>query len=653
MTNTEPTNAKDVINRVVEKRPGKKGYLQKSIIGILIVLVLGWYCFRTIPLKISPETTLVTEPRTADGKWIDYAKAFEQKYYPAEMKTNDNGYRFIVENIESPKYYKYRKAKPGEQIYEAKDESKELKAQAFEKLGLPPDHVAPMKFEEHYGFINEYLKKLDGIKDKQYHEKSLKLGEEMMNAPWILEKYPMMKEWFEQNGPALDIVAEAVRKPAFCVPIVNEGTENDTPMRFGISNIETAAYFRSFARSLQLRIKYRIGTGDIDGAIDDIITCQLLGRWCSRQGSLVMGLVGVAICGIGNASGIADNPEHQPTAEQIRRFIQSKNDLKPTLWTGNDAIESERYGALETLQAFAKGGEQFILDERDKSLGIRLRFKSIGVDWNYVFNRMNRHYDTIWGIDNTANDLLEPQSLFYNFFSRKSRSKAYADSLASLLFPAVQAAREAWRRLDCCENMQRITLAMLLYEAENGTLPPAFTVDEAGKPLHSWRVLILPYLDLSDATELYGKLRLDEPWDSEHNRQFHDADIPFYACQSDGFELRPGQASYVVVLGEDTFFDTSGKGKSTKDKHADGILVSEHLSVNGVCWMDPRQKILKQDVLPRLNRGTGNYSGLSSHHAGGINAGLRSGGVNFISDSIAEDALRQKIEGTAPVSATE
>jgi hypothetical protein len=59
-----------------------------------------------------------------------------------------------------------------------------------------------------------------------------------------------------------------------------------------------------------------------------------------------------------------------------------------------------------------------------------------------------------------------------------------------------------------------IALAMLIYERDHGTLPPAYSVDEAGRPLHSWRVLLLPYLGHQT---LQDKIRLDEPWDSPNN----------------------------------------------------------------------------------------------------------------------------------------
>ena len=53
------------------------------------------------------------------------------------------------------------------------------------------------------------------------------------------------------------------------------------------------------------------------------------------------------------------------------------------------------------------------------------------------------------------------------------------------------------------------------YHDTYGTFPPAATTDGADKPLLSWRVAILPFLEQQP---LYEQFHLDEPWDSPHNK---------------------------------------------------------------------------------------------------------------------------------------
>jgi len=135
--------------------------------------------------------------------------------------------------------------------------------------------------------------------------------------------------------------------------------------------------------------------------------------------------------------------------------------------------------------------------------------------------------------------------------------------------------------------MRRITLAMLLYERDHGTLPPAWSVDSEGNPLHSWRVLLLPYLGHET---LHKRIRLDQPWDSAYNRQFHGEEMAVYRCPSNPM-AGPGQTTYSVVVGPDMPFEGS-RGKRLADfgpNSDDMILLVER--IDSICWMDPASEI--------------------------------------------------------------
>jgi hypothetical protein len=63
-------------------------------------------------------------------------------------------------------------------------------------------------------------------------------------------------------------------------------------------------------------------------------------------------------------------------------------------------------------------------------------------------------------------------------------------------------------------NLRQIALAMNSFHQQNGHFPGAAIRGPDGRPLLSWRVAILPYIEAED---LYKQFRLDEPWDSPHN----------------------------------------------------------------------------------------------------------------------------------------
>ncbi|MCL2711649.1 MAG: DUF1559 domain-containing protein [Planctomycetaceae bacterium] len=95
-----------------------------------------------------------------------------------------------------------------------------------------------------------------------------------------------------------------------------------------------------------------------------------------------------------------------------------------------------------------------------------------------------------------------------------------------VLFPAMSYSREAARCATCVGNMKAIGVALQNYHDHHGSFPPAYTVDAEGNPLHSWRILILPYFAPGVIEQkwkdIYDQIRFDEPWDSEHNRQFNE-----------------------------------------------------------------------------------------------------------------------------------
>src|SRR4051794_8582362 len=64
-------------------------------------------------------------------------------------------------------------------------------------------------------------------------------------------------------------------------------------------------------------------------------------------------------------------------------------------------------------------------------------------------------------------------------------------------------------------SLKRIGLALHSYHDVNGRLPPAVVYGKDGRPLYSWRVLLLPYLE---EELLYRQFKQDEPWDSKHNQ---------------------------------------------------------------------------------------------------------------------------------------
>src|SRR5690242_16231967 len=97
-----------------------------------------------------------------------------------------------------------------------------------------------------------------------------------------------------------------------------------------------------------------------------------------------------------------------------------------------------------------------------------------------------------------------------------------------------------------------MAVAMHNFASTYGTLPPAAVYGKDGRPLLSWRVLILPFLELE---ELYKQFKLDEPWDSPHNLRLLERMPRTYAPFDGSSPPKPFTTFYRVFTGEGTAFE--------------------------------------------------------------------------------------------------
>ena len=193
--------------------------------------------------------------------------------------------------------------------------------------------------------------------------------------------------------------------------------------------------------------------------------------------------------------------------------------------------------------------------------------------------------------------------------------------LIVLLLPFRRNIRPAVRRVECGENMREISTALINYETVHGRLPPAYTVDENGNRLHSWRTLILPFLENQ---ALYDSIDLTKPWDHPDNAAAYETRVAAYECPSADADVC--LTTYLAVVGPNCAFTGAEPSELTSESERRcQIVLVDAPAEDAVHWMSPfdtspEQILAYEDATLDMN-----------HHASSILVGYANAHVGLYS----------------------
>jgi prepilin-type N-terminal cleavage/methylation domain-containing protein len=210
--------------------------------------------------------------------------------------------------------------------------------------------------------------------------------------------------------------------------------------------------------------------------------------------------------------------------------------------------------------------------------------------------------------------------------------------LIALLMPATRNASGAARRTECLNHCKQIALALHNYADKYGSLPPVYTVDAAGRPLHSWRTLILPFLEQQ---ALYDRIDLTKPWDDPANAAARATRVPEYQCPS--VDIPANYTTYLGLVGNDHCFHPGRACRfaDLKGGTSGTAMVVEAAPQHAVPWMAP------QDTDGKYLVNLTAESGLA--HDPGTHIALADGSVQFVSHEVplAERRALARVVGSA------
>ena len=196
----------------------------------------------------------------------------------------------------------------------------------------------------------------------------------------------------------------------------------------------------------------------------------------------------------------------------------------------------------------------------------------------------------------------------------------------------------------CQYELKVIGEALRTYEWANGHLPPAVVADTQGNAMHSWRTLILPFMD---ERPLYAAYNFNEPWNGPNNSKLAAEPLPYFRCPSDRSMGDRPMTSYLAVTGPGTVWD--GQHATPTPPR---VMVIEVANSN-IHWMEPRNLTLEEACrgvrdgsrMCISGRHTASGGFFFQDEVAGANALLSDGSVCFLPVGLPPETLRGLFTG--------
>lgn len=220
-------------------------------------------------------------------------------------------------------------------------------------------------------------------------------------------------------------------------------------------------------------------------------------------------------------------------------------------------------------------------------------------------------------------------------FSRILKLLGIALVCFALIVPFVRRdARPAAYRTLCKNNLKHILLALHEYRDVHEVFPPACTVNAEGRPLHSWRTIILPFLDQE---QLYDSVDLTKPWNDPINAKALLSMPSVYRCPST--DQLDHTTTYLAVVGEQSFLHPIDPRSMSEisDGTPNTLAVIEVAQENAVPWMSP----LDADEAGVITFGrSGTLVHAEGRSPGFTNAAFADGSVRILSADLSPETRR-------------
>ncbi len=425
----------------------------------------------------SPQTTRVTEPLDAEG-YVDFIGALNAKL-GGGVVPSDNA---VI---------------PLMQAMGPCDGNGLIPNLILKELGQREWQPGDVDFQSHR---DVHRSKMEA--DPEISRSFLDRYSKAMSAPWMEAQFPEVAGLLSINERALAAISAAVQRPKYYRPLVRVRPSDDM-VSILLPDVQES---REVSRQFQARAMLHLGHGRLEEARLDLLTMHRQARHISRGATIIEGLVGVAIDAMATEKDIVWALHPEQTPDSIAAY---RAELAELPWIGDFTSKldlAERYMGLDLIQGLARGrgtsawsniginpspdGDELVFGMHSAEFAQALT--ALTLDWNVTLSTINPIYDDLVAVakhPNRAQRLAaiaqfdgrlaayrREASSFSGIVSNvlggnKVRGKSMAQTLASLLVPAVRQAREAEDRVQTRQQVRNVFLAAVEYRLRNGDYP--------------------------------------------------------------------------------------------------------------------------------------------------------------------------------------
>ncbi|MEL0096196.1 MAG: hypothetical protein VW875_10175 [Planctomycetaceae bacterium] len=447
-------------------------------------------------ITISPETTRITSPLKGDG-YPDYVAALNSQFQ--KNTTPENNLAVAIWKITGPVQL-----------------SPDFRPHFFHAIGMDDLPTEGDYMVDFFSYYKKHLASSKGAAElaagqhKIDSNRAEDLYVEVSEAPWTEASHPEVFQWREDNKDHIEACVNVAhsKKQYYNPYVLAPGEREDAAEEFAPELISILLpgvhHMREIARTVAIDANYHLGNGDIDSAMRNAIALHRIGRLTARGGTLIEGLVGIAISGIASSLDQKILNANNLTREQLQAHRSNLRKLPPMPKMIDKINLTERYMYLDTTISVAKYGPSSLNSNWTGSAarpnpilkGLGKLVSSSLVNWDSVMRRGNYWYDELYRtgsiqdvhertkayaeletrLETLVTEARDPASLAKKvLFSGKTltelTSEQMSNILISLLLPASEAALSVEDRALMQNEITQIGIALELHYLEHENYP--------------------------------------------------------------------------------------------------------------------------------------------------------------------------------------